>query len=133
LRAAGKEGVIRIERDRQGAIRVFPGANLAAKPAMPVDEPEILDVEEEVYDAPVEAEVTVFSEPVEDAPIVDVEAVVADDEEQVIEEPVDEAPEPVATAAKGARKRKSAGPRAAKPRTSRTAKPRARKAAKVTS
>ena len=32
LRAAGKEGVIRIERDRQGAIRVFPGANLTPKP-----------------------------------------------------------------------------------------------------
>ena len=28
LRAAGKEGVFRIERDRQGAVRVFPGANL---------------------------------------------------------------------------------------------------------
>ena len=32
LRAAGKEGVLRIERDRQGAVRVFPGANLGAKP-----------------------------------------------------------------------------------------------------
>jgi len=29
LRAAGKEGVLRVERDRQGAVRVFPGANLA--------------------------------------------------------------------------------------------------------
>jgi uncharacterized LabA/DUF88 family protein len=29
LRAAGKDGVLRIERDRQGAIRVFPGAGLA--------------------------------------------------------------------------------------------------------
>ena len=43
LRAAGKEGVVRIERDRQGAIRVFPGGNIAPKPAMPVDEPEMLD------------------------------------------------------------------------------------------
>ena len=25
LRAAGKEGVLRVERDRQGAIRLFPG------------------------------------------------------------------------------------------------------------
>ena len=31
LRAAGKEGVLRIERDRQGAVRVFPGPNLVAK------------------------------------------------------------------------------------------------------
>jgi hypothetical protein len=33
LRAAGKEGVLRIERDRQGAVRIFPGASLAARPA----------------------------------------------------------------------------------------------------
>jgi uncharacterized protein (TIGR00288 family) len=33
LRAAGKEGVLRVERDRQGAVRVFPGANLALPPA----------------------------------------------------------------------------------------------------
>src|SRR6185436_638681 len=32
LRAAGKEGVLRIERDRQGAIRVCPGPNLTQKP-----------------------------------------------------------------------------------------------------
>jgi len=35
LRAAGKEGVLRLERDRQGAIRVFPGVQLAARPAAP--------------------------------------------------------------------------------------------------
>jgi hypothetical protein len=33
LRAAGKEGVLRVERDRQGAVRVFPGANLVLPPA----------------------------------------------------------------------------------------------------
>ena len=32
LRAAGKEGVLRIERDRQGAVRVFPGLNLLSRP-----------------------------------------------------------------------------------------------------
>ena len=48
LRAAGKEGVLRIERDRQGAIRLFPGANLAAKPRAaeaPIDIDETVDVE----------------------------------------------------------------------------------------
>jgi uncharacterized protein (TIGR00288 family) len=35
LRAAGKEGVLRVERDRQGAIRLFPGHKLAAGPASP--------------------------------------------------------------------------------------------------
>jgi len=39
LRAAGKEGVLRVERDRQGAVRVFPGANLAPRAAAPVEEP----------------------------------------------------------------------------------------------
>ena len=37
LRAAGKEGVVRIERDRQGAVRVFPGNNLTPKSALPMD------------------------------------------------------------------------------------------------
>ena len=37
LRAAGKEGVLRVERDRQGAVRVFPGPNLALPEAADVD------------------------------------------------------------------------------------------------
>jgi hypothetical protein len=49
LRAAGKEGVFRIERDRQGAVRIFPGANLTPKVApmegLPVDIDEEIDVE----------------------------------------------------------------------------------------
>ena len=32
LRAAGKDGVLRVERDRQGAVRVFAGPKLAAPP-----------------------------------------------------------------------------------------------------
>src|SRR6186713_1163465 len=44
LRAAGKEGVLRIERDRQGAVRVFPGPNLTTRPAAPrFEEPVELD------------------------------------------------------------------------------------------
>ena len=35
LRAAGKDGVLRIERDRQGAVRIFPGASLAARSDQP--------------------------------------------------------------------------------------------------
>jgi hypothetical protein len=117
LRAAGKEGVLRVERDRQGAIRLFPGANLAPKPVMPVDEPEILDVEEEAYAPASEAEIV--SEPVADPPIVDAEPVLATEsgEEQVEE-------------ARPARRRKASAraPKAAK--TARAARPRARKAAK---
>ena len=41
LRAAGKEGVLRIERDRQGAVRIFPGGNLASRPAQPLPQPDV--------------------------------------------------------------------------------------------
>ena len=118
LRAAGKEGVLRIERDRQGAIRVFPGANLAPKPVMPVEEPEILDVEEEVFASPVESEFV--PEAVADPPIVDAEPVVA---EEVVAEQAVETPKP-------ARKRKASG--AAKAKTARPARPRARKSTRAT-
>jgi uncharacterized protein (TIGR00288 family) len=50
LRAAGREGVLRIERDRQGAIRVFPGANVASKPRAaeaPIDLDETVDLDED--------------------------------------------------------------------------------------
>jgi uncharacterized protein (TIGR00288 family) len=82
LRAAGKEGVLRIERDRQGAVRIFPGASLAQRPASsdaasPAayshdgahDEP-IEMVEQVMLDVPmasVVAEVTVDDNPVIDA------------------------------------------------------------------
>jgi len=51
LRAAGKEGVLRVERDRHGAIRVFPGARLTLSPVVvePVAE------EASVEAAPVDA------------------------------------------------------------------------------
>ena len=116
LRAAGKEGVLRIERDRQGAIRVFPGSNLAPKPVMPVDEPEIIDIEQEAFAAPAHAEFV--PEPVSDPPIVDAEAISV--VEEVAEEPVEEA--------RVIRRRKTAAPRAVKTKTARATKPRARKA-----
>jgi uncharacterized protein (TIGR00288 family) len=47
LRAAGKENVLRIERDRQGAVRVFPGANLAPKAGLPADDA-VLAIDEDV-------------------------------------------------------------------------------------
>jgi uncharacterized protein (TIGR00288 family) len=47
LRAAGKEGVLRIERDRQGAVRIFPGANLTARPTQTRPVPEV-DLDETV-------------------------------------------------------------------------------------
>jgi uncharacterized protein (TIGR00288 family) len=124
LRAAGKEGVVRIERDRQGAIRVFPGGNIAPKPAMPVDEQENFDVDISA-DTSSDTEPNFNTEsgelvsvPVTDQPIIDVEPVLAD-----------EASTP---APKAVRKRKTAAPRApraAKP--ARVAKPRARKSTRA--
>jgi uncharacterized protein (TIGR00288 family) len=55
LRAAGKEGVLRVERDRQGAVRVFPGVKLALPPV-----PEEDGADEAA--APVQAEATVAEE-----------------------------------------------------------------------
>jgi hypothetical protein len=119
LRAAGKEGVLRIERDRQGAVRVFPGANLAPRPvAPPAEEPVDLN---ETIDVEVPAAATVDSVETEQSapapPIVEGEPV------QEVEEPVavaevvvEERPEKP----KRGRSRKTAGPRA-----TRTRKPRA--------
>jgi hypothetical protein len=68
LRAAGKEGVLRVERDRQGAVRVFAGPKLTAAP------PPAAVVEQAVEPAVVTAEPV--AEPVTEAPIV--EAVVVE-------------------------------------------------------
>jgi uncharacterized protein (TIGR00288 family) len=66
LRAAGKEGVLRIERDRQGAVRIFAGPKLTAPSVQPVDV-------EQVAELPiVDAEPVV--EPVAEAPVVEVAA-----------------------------------------------------------
>jgi uncharacterized protein (TIGR00288 family) len=98
LRAAGKEGVLRVERDRQGAIRVFPGANLAAKPR-PV-EPAI-DVDETVdVEAPPEA--VVESAEAESADAAPVEAVLSEptmvtDAELIADSDADDEPQPDVT------------------------------------
>ena len=125
LRAAGKEGVLRIERDRQGAVRVFPGPNLAQglrrssrsrwswtrrstskcrnRPCRmrPVEE-----AVEEVIETPI-----IEPEPVDESGD---ETVLAEAEAVVEEKP------------KRSRARKTTGARASK-----TAKPRARKSART--
>ena len=125
LRAAGKEGVLRIERDRQGAVRVFPGPNLVARPAPQFQEPveldETIDVEvpqQAVQDAPIEEAV----EEVIETPIIEPEPVDESGDETVLAEAeavVEEKP-------KRSRARKTTGARASK-----TAKPRARKSARA--
>jgi hypothetical protein len=111
LRAAGKEGVLRVERDRQGAVRVFPGANLGG--TVPVDAQMAVDAEAapELVEAPAMA-----AETVEDPPIVDGETI----------EPQDSGEAPAGAPKRGARKRKSAAAKPAKS-AARPARPRARK------
>jgi hypothetical protein len=95
LRAAGKEGVLRIERDRQGAIRIFAGPKLTAPPAPQVE-----------------------IEPVAELPIVEAVPVVetVDADEMEVAEPVSEnvADPTVAPVEEPApaRRRKSAKPKA---------------------
>jgi uncharacterized protein (TIGR00288 family) len=56
LRAAGREGVVRIERDRHGAVRVFPGQHLESRVApAPVVMGLPVDDAEDGEDAPLEA------------------------------------------------------------------------------
>jgi uncharacterized protein (TIGR00288 family) len=128
LRAAGKEGVLRVERDRQGAVRVFPGAKLGPPAAAPIDEPLVdLDDESEVEsDVEVRAErvdatAALVAEPVAEPPIVDAEPVVRDEEASAatIEEP----------ARRGGRKRKASAARGARaPKAAaKSVKPRSRK------
>ena len=91
LRAAGKEGVLRIERDRQGAVRVFPGANLGGRPAPAVVDVPEPSVESGGEDMPVEAIPEpaavdpLIAEPVDEAPFVDVEPVDVSQPETVLE------------------------------------------------
>jgi uncharacterized protein (TIGR00288 family) len=95
LRAAGKEGVLRIERDRQGAVRIFAGPKLSAPTSAPIE-----------------------AQPVADLPIVDVEPVVTVEAQEPVVEAI--APEPPA---KPARRRKSTRPKGDgdAPKTKRTA------------
>jgi len=146
LRAAGKEGVLRIERDRQGAIRVFPGANLASKPRGegPIDLDETVDVEvpPEAVVEPAEAEIveTVFeSAPVESVDV-EVESPPVAEAEVIAETDEDDEPQPNVTpdgrpiggasASKAKRSSRGGGRKTSSARPARTAsKPRARKRA----
>jgi len=115
LRAAAKDGVLKLERDRHGAFRVFAGPKMTA-PALHVDVEEMeetpLDVAGEVV---VDEPSSVLAEPIEEPPIVEAEPV--ESPEAVA---IDVEPAPVSPAKKGARKRKTTGPRpkakAARPR-----------------
>src|SRR5688572_19811090 len=102
LRAAGKEGVLRIERDRQGAIRVFPGSNLEAKPRAaegPIDIDETVDVEvppESVVE-PTDAEIVEQVAAPVDVVEIEVEAPPVADAVVIAETDEDDGPQPNVT------------------------------------
>ena len=119
IRAAGKEGVLRVERDRQGAIRLFPGQKLASRPNAQGNVP-LPEAVADVVAEPAESEV--LGEIVADRPIVD--AVI----EAGAEGAGDDGPLP-----KGTRRRKSAVSKAPRSRAkvAKPATPRARKTVKA--
>ena len=129
LRASGKEGVLRVERDRQGAVRVFPGPNLMVKPAAapqpPIDLDETVDVEVPAESIVVPAEsVSASDQPsIEDAMVIDepraevetetsVQAE-ADVDEDTERQPID-LPDPEQQLRSGRRPKRSSGARKTK-------------------
>ncbi|MBI4886170.1 MAG: NYN domain-containing protein [Acidobacteria bacterium] len=120
LRAAGKDGVLRVERDRHGAIRAFPGPRLGrSSVAEAVEVTESAEAAESAVDVRsvrLQPDLDADSaEPVEDAPVVDAQ-------------PVEETETPPAEPAKrGGRKRKTAGKPAARAGGAKAARPRARR------
>ena len=112
LRAAGKDGVLRVERDRHGAIRVFPGPKLTRAAAVAVPEP-VEDVAVEGVAEPVDT-FSVGAEAVAEAPIVEAQTVDDTDAPPPVERPKrargrNSAAKPAAP--RGAAKRAKARPR----------------------
>jgi hypothetical protein len=108
LRAAAKDGVLKLERDRHGAFRVFAGPKLTApQPRIEVEEP-LFDVAGEVVS---EEPPTIAAERIEEPPIVDAQPV-GTQPVDVPETPSTESEtEPVAPPKKTARKRKTPAPK----------------------
>jgi hypothetical protein len=135
LRAAGKEGVVRIERDRQGAIRVFPGAGAPARVVLPQP-----DVEDELLEEAVGETVEVSAqavdvelptvEAVEEPPILEAETVESAGESEIIE-PGNEAVVVEEAPKKGTRRRKPAARSAGRATKTGRSSPRARKTSRA--
>jgi uncharacterized protein (TIGR00288 family) len=129
LRASAKTGVVRIERDRQGGMRVFPGVNLkpAASPQPAVAEVGTQDATEVAAEAPLDG----VSEPVTDfaaePPIVDGE--VSEPAPPVDVETIESVePAEAKTRRRGGRSAKNAkAAKAREPKPAKAARPRARK------
>jgi len=141
LRAAGKEGVVRIERDRQGAVRVFPGQNMVPKTStsmvdVATEESEDLEIDAEpapvsdVESLPVEQAELAAAEAVNESPIIDAQTVESTDDEEEDEVDGNRIDFRTKPASAPARKRKATSSRASGPSGPRPARaPRAKPAA----
>ena len=123
LRAAGKDGVLRIERDRHGAIRAFPGPKLTRPVPVAVSEPvddaavpgDVEDVTESVDAA------SIVPEAVAEAPIEEAQTVEDASTEQPVEPPTKRPSKRRSGAAKSTQARR--GGKAAKSRARKSVRP----------
>jgi uncharacterized protein (TIGR00288 family) len=140
LRAAAKVGVVRVERDRQGGMRVFPGAALKAAPATDVsvspDVGEVLEAPPAVTDV-TDPQQAIVEEVAAEPPIVDGEIAVPDAASATAAaegEAVGAAPGEETGRRSRKRSAKTARPakhaRKREPKAAKAARPRARKSAR---
>ena len=141
LRAAAKTGVVRIERDRQGGMRVFPGANLKPAGAPAAADVAITPDVEEVAEAaaagtPAAFEAEAVTDIAAEPPIVDAEVTEAassgGEEQIVVDAEVPAGRRRTVRGAKGAKSakaRESRAPKAAKPRARKSPRPKPAEAA----
>jgi uncharacterized protein (TIGR00288 family) len=131
LRAAGKDGVLRVERDRQGAVRVFPGPNLAMKPStaatpsINLDETIDVEVPPESIVVPAEAVSAVDEPTIEEGIVIDeprIESEMSAQADADVEDDTERQPpnlpepeEQLRASASGRRPRRSTGARKTKP------------------
>ena len=99
LRAAGKEGVLRIERDRQGAVRVFPGVEpcveaACGRAAIDIDETVDVEVPPEAVVEPAEAEVVESAPALNAAVEIETETPVVADADVIADSDEDDGPQP---------------------------------------
>jgi uncharacterized LabA/DUF88 family protein len=134
LRACQKEGLLRLDRDRQGVIRVFPGPQFSRPAAVPGPAPEALEESGETIEAPA---VEPIVEAVADTHAADAAAagvVVVDATDIVVDAEVAPAAPDAAAPAAGGRKRtrgsRGGAGRGAKKAAAPPKTPRARKTAK---
>jgi hypothetical protein len=135
MRACQRDGLLRIERDRQGGMRIFPG-NLAA--SQPAPQPDVVQEsldggESEAAEAVAEEWTTASSSP-QESDVVDGDVVRELEIPRIVD--AEEAPAPADKPARARRRREGAAPRQprastrkaadAPPRTRKPAKPRGR-------